>query len=129
MNSLRHIRVLRYIEEVARSGSARQAAERLHITPSALLRRIQDVEFDLGTPIFERSSTGVRLTAAGQILVDWIRDQQAGLRRVFCQIDELTELRRGEVRIACCQSAAGSLLVPLITSFKAQFPLVMFHVT
>jgi DNA-binding transcriptional LysR family regulator len=129
MNSLRHIRVLRYIEEVASSGSARQAADRLHITPSALLRRIQDVEFDLGTPIFERSSTGVRLTAAGQILVDWIRDQQAGLRRVFSQIDELMGLRRGEVRIACCQSVAGSLLVPLISGFKAQFPLIVFLVT
>ena len=54
--ALRNQRIWAYIDEVARAGSVRQAAERLNMTPSALLRRIQDVEHDLGAPLFERHS-------------------------------------------------------------------------
>ena len=56
---MRHMRVWSYVDEAARLGSLRKAAEKLSITPSALQRRIQDVEEDLGTPIFERSAHGV----------------------------------------------------------------------
>ena len=62
---MRHMRIWRYIDETARCGSLRRAAERLNITPSALQRRIQDVEEDLGTLLFERRPSGVALTAAG----------------------------------------------------------------
>ncbi len=51
---MRHVRFLRYIDVVARSGSIRSAAEKLNLTASALNRRIQDFEEELGTPIFER---------------------------------------------------------------------------
>lgn len=127
--ALRNMRVLRYIEEVARIGSVRQAAERLHVTPSALLRRIQDVELDLGATIFDRSPSGVRLTAAGEILVRWIQNQNADLRRVYSQIEELSGLRRGEVRISCSQAVARNFLLDEITAFRARYPLVAFNMT
>jgi DNA-binding transcriptional LysR family regulator len=125
--AFRNMRVWRYIEEVARIGSVRQAAERLHVTPSALLRRIQDVEFDLGAPIFDRSTSGVRLTAAGEILVRWIQNQNADLRRVYSQIEELSGLRRGEVKISCSQAVSRSFLLPEITAFRSRYPLVAFN--
>ena len=127
--ALRNMRVLRYIEEVARIGSVRQAAERLHVTPSALLRRIQDVELDLGATIFDRSPSGVRLTAAGEILIHWIQNQNADLRRVYSQIEELSGLRRGEVRISCSQAVARTFLLNEIKSFRRQYPQVAFTMT
>ena len=66
---MRHLRLLSYINEVARTGSIRRAAEQLNLTPSALNRRIQDVEAELGTAIFERLPRGVRLNAAGELLI------------------------------------------------------------
>jgi DNA-binding transcriptional LysR family regulator len=125
--ALRNMRVWRYIEEVARIGSVRQAAERLHVTPSALLRRIQDVELDLGATIFDRSSSGVRLTAAGEILVRWIQNQNADLRRVYSQIEELSGLRRGEVRISCSQAVARTFLLNEIKAFRIRYPQVGFN--
>jgi DNA-binding transcriptional LysR family regulator len=124
--ALRNMRIWRYIEEVARIGSVRQAAERLHVTPSALLRRIQDVELDLGAAIFDRNSSGVRLTAAGEILVHWIQTQNADLRRVYSQIEELSGLRRGEVRISCSQAVARNFLLNEITAFRQRYPQVAF---
>jgi DNA-binding transcriptional LysR family regulator len=124
--ALRNMRIWRYIEEVARTGSVRQAAERLHVTPSALLRRIQDVEHDLGASIFDRSASGVRLTAAGEILVRWIQNQNADLRRVYSQIEELSGLRRGEVKISCSQAVARNFLLNEITAFRKRYPQVVF---
>ena len=126
--ALRNMRIWRYIDEVARAGSVRQAAERLHVTPSALLRRIQDVEHDLAAPIFERDTTGVKLTAAGEIFLAWIRSQDADLRRVYSQIEDLSGLKRGEVSIACSQ-AVQSFVVEHIKRFRQAHPLVRFRVT
>lgn len=127
--ALRNMRIWRYIDEVARVGSVRQAAERLHVTPSAVLRRIQDVEQDLGASLFERTAAGVQLTAVGEIFVKWIRGQDADLRRVYSQIEELSGLRRGEVRVACSQAVADSFLLDEIVDFRSRHPLVSFSVT
>ena len=71
MNHLRH---LRYIDEIARCGSIRLAAERLHVAASAVNRRLLDVEDELGTPVFERLPRGMRLTAAGERFLDRARN-------------------------------------------------------
>ena len=42
--SMRHLRFLRYVDEVARAGSIRKAADVLHVTASAVNRRIMDLE-------------------------------------------------------------------------------------
>jgi DNA-binding transcriptional LysR family regulator len=123
------MRIWRYVDEVARAGSLRQAAERLNITPSALQRRIQDVEEDLGALLFERLPTGVRLTAAGEAFVRWVRSQASDLERVQSQIEDLSGLRRGQVRIACSQALAASLLPQEIARFTAAYPLVHFAVS
>ncbi|MBN8818519.1 MAG: LysR family transcriptional regulator [Sphingomonas sp.] len=126
--ALRNQRIWAYIDEVARAGSVRQAAERLNMTPSALLRRIQDVEHDLGAPLFERHSLGVRLTAAGELFIRWIRTQSAELQRVYSQIEELGGLQRGDIRIACSQAVARSFLLKHIVDFRAQHPNVKFRI-
>lgn len=123
------MRIWRYIDEVVRAGSVRQAAERMNVTPSALLRRIQDVEHDLNASIFERHATGVKLTAAGEVLIHWIRSQNADLRRVYSEIEELSGLKRGEVSIACSQAVARSFLPQQILAFNADHPAVKFKVT
>ena len=58
---MRHLRFLRYMDEVARTGSIRGAADRLNVTPSALNRRIMDLEEELGLKLLERRARGVRL--------------------------------------------------------------------
>ena len=51
---LQHLQTLRMIQAVARAGSIRRAAEDMHITSSALNRRIQNFEADFGAQVFER---------------------------------------------------------------------------
>ena len=67
---MKHLRVLNYVDEVARSGSIRKAADRLNVTASAVNRRIADLEDELGAALFDRQPRGVRLTAAGEVFLD-----------------------------------------------------------
>ncbi len=60
---------LRYIDQVARSGSIQKAAKELNVAASAIDRQILLLEQDMGVELFERLPRGMRLTAAGDALV------------------------------------------------------------
>lgn len=125
---MRHLKVLQCIRDVAESGSIRRSAERLAITPSALTRKIQDFEQELGTPIFERLPQGMRLNPAGELLLRHIRDQLADFDRLRSQIADLSGIRRGHVAVACSQAFAHELIPNEIELYRAQHPLVSFTV-
>jgi DNA-binding transcriptional LysR family regulator len=101
---MKHLRIMRYVDEVARTGSIRKAADHLNVTASAVNRRIMDLEEELGAQLFERRPRGVRLTAAGELFVHYLREQDGSIERMKSQIEDLKGLRRGTVRIACSQA-------------------------
>lgn len=125
---MRHLKVLQCIRDVAESGSIRRSAERLAITPSALTRKIQDFEQEIGTALFERLPQGMRLNPAGELLLRHIRDQLADFDRLRSQIADLSGVRRGHVAIACSQAFAHELVPNEIETYRAQHPLVSFTV-
>jgi DNA-binding transcriptional LysR family regulator len=125
---MNHLRFLRYVDEVARAGSIRQAAERLHVAPSAVNRRILDLEDELGTPIFERLPRGMRLTAAGELFVQHIRARAAELEDVRSQIEDLQGLRRGRVSLVASQALAPIFLPSVVASFRRAHPLAVHQV-
>jgi len=124
-----HLRFLNYVDEVARAGSIRQAADRLHIAASAVNRRVLDIEDELGTPIFERLPRGVRLTSAGQLFVAYIRSRAAQLEQVRIEIEDLKGLRRGVVKMIASQALAPSFLPRVVAGFRSTHPLVGLHVS
>ena len=125
---MKHLRIMRYVDEVARTGSIRKAADHLNVTASAVNRRIMDLEEELGAPLFERRPRGVRLTAAGEVFVHYLREQDSGVERMKSQIEELKGFRRGTVRIACSQALALDFLPREIAGFRTRHPLVSFEV-
>lgn len=125
---MKHLKTLSYISDVAASGSIRRSAERLNLTPSALTRKIQDFEQEMGVPLFERLSQGMRLNAAGELLVRHIRAQVADFERLRSQIADLAGLRRGHIAIACSQAFIDQVLPLEIAAYRRQFPYVTFAV-
>jgi DNA-binding transcriptional LysR family regulator len=123
---MRHLTVLRFIDDVGRSGSIRRTSERLNLTPSALTRRIQEFERELGVPVFERLPHGMRLNAAGELLVQYIRSQTADLERLKSRIADLSGVRRGHIAIACSQAFMDHVLPAEVEAYRAQFPAVTF---
>lgn len=99
-------RFAHYFMEVARSGSLRRAAEKLHISASAINRQILQAEEDFGTPLFERLPEGLRMTAAGELLYDNLLSWQKAFQLTQQRFDELQGLRRGAVSIGLVQALA-----------------------
>src|SRR5271163_1514882 len=125
---MKHLRILSYVDEVARAGSIRKAAERLNVTASAVNRRIADLEGELGASLFDRRPRGMRLTAAGEVFVHYLRGHNSEVERMKSQIEDLKGLRRGTVRIACSQALALDFLPRQIAEFRKTHPLVSFDV-
>lgn len=125
---MKHLRIFHYVDEVARCGSIRKAAEQLNVTSSAVNRRILDLEEELGAPIFERRARGVRLTAAGEVFVNFVRGHEGDVERMKSQIEDLKGLRRGTVRIACSQALAHDFLPREVATFRKQHASVSFDV-
>jgi len=123
---MRHLKLLMHVVEVAQTGSIRRAAERVNLTPSAMNRRIQDLETEVGTPLFERRPRGVKLTTAGQMFVQYAHSQIADAKRLESRVADLRGLRRAPVRIACGQVLAHDFLASRIATFQNQHPKVVF---
>jgi DNA-binding transcriptional LysR family regulator len=125
---LRPPRLLIYVDAVGRHGSIRRAAEALNVASSALNRQILDLERDLGSPLFERLPRGVRLTAAGEVFLAYVRQAISQLKAVESQVQQLRGLMRGQVAVAAVESVAAELLPWAITQFQSAHPNVRFHV-
>jgi DNA-binding transcriptional LysR family regulator len=125
---MRHLTPLRYIDAVAKAGSIRKAAETLAITSTALNRRILALEEELGVPIFERLPRGVRLSTAGELLVQHIRGQVSETAKLQSQIADLMGMRRGHVSIACSQALLPYFLPEQIAVYRNEHAAVTFGV-
>src|SRR5579862_3005999 len=98
------LRHLRYLVGVGEEQHFGRAAERLHIAQPALSRQIQALEEELGFPLFDRLSRGVRLNAAGKLFL-------TDARRILQDVDEAK--RRAE-RIA--HGKVGTLRIGIATA-------------
>ena len=119
-----HGRFLNYLDEVARAGSIRKAADRLNVAPSAVSRQILAFEEELGTPVFQRTPRRLVLTAAGEIVIRHIRGTLKDLDRVQTQVEELKGLRRGEITVAIMSGLAANLVPRCVAEFQKRNPRV-----
>lgn len=123
-----HLVALRYFGETVRTRSMRQAAEQLNVAPSAVNRQILKLEDQLQCKLFHRTADGVRLTAAGEVLYNYILRLERDLERTISEIDDLRGLRRGHVRIACEDGIGRDFLAPALATFRVRHPRVTYYV-
>lgn len=116
---------LRYFREAAIAGSIRNAAERIHVAPSAITRQIAKLEDALGTPLLERRARGVAVTQAGAIFLEFSEKSQLRIHEAISLIDDLTELRSGSVRIASVEGIVPNFLADCIAAFQVKYPNVV----
>lgn len=115
-------RFLRYFVAVGRLGSIRKAADELNVSASAIDRQILNVEADIGMPLFDRLPTGLRLTAAGEIMMAAGAKWQKNMADVRAQIEDLRGLKRGHVSIAIIDALAKGYIPAAIQSIQSRYP-------
>lgn len=116
------LKALHYFTTLARSPSIRQAADQLHITPTALTRHLSQLEHEFGAPLLERSATGIRLTAAGELLAAHAQQTLRELDRVKAHIGDLRGLKTGRVSVFASEGILEGILAPMLAQFSARYP-------
>ena len=119
-----HSRKLLYINEIARTGSIRKAAAKLNVASSAINRQIIALEEEIGMPLFERLPRGLRLTAAGELYVEHIRDVLKNYQRLNSRVRALKMPDAGKVQIVSTIGLAAGPLPVIVRKFIAEHPRV-----
>lgn len=114
------LKKLKAFELVAKEGNLRTAAQRLHLTTSAISFCIRRLEEDLGVELFKRFPNKLVLTAAGQHLLDE-SDNILGIVERAISTMPSNKAPNG-VSIAVCNSALVSYITPRISKFMTRFP-------
>ncbi|VVN88420.1 HTH-type transcriptional regulator ArgP [Pseudomonas fluorescens] len=110
---------LRLFIAVCEEGTIAKASEREFIAPSAVSKRIADLEATVGTPMLLRSKRGVVPTPAGQALLRHARQLMRGLEKLQGELSEYAEGGRGHVRILANISAIMEFLPEELSEFLA----------
>lgn len=116
------LRQLRAFVAVAQHGQFALAADRLHVTPSALSMLIRQLEEQTSARLFDRHTRLVRLTEIGAEFLPVARKVLADLESALSQSRELSALRRGRVSLATSTVLAATLLPEAIRRFGAIWP-------
>ena len=119
---------LRYVDQVARSGSIQRAAKELNIAASAVNRHILLLERELGVALFERVARGMRLTSAGDTVVTLARRWRSDERRAAAELKALQGIDQGHVRLAAMDSHVNGFLPRIIEKLAREHPSVSLEV-
>ncbi len=111
---------LRAFEAVARLGSFERAAEVLHISASAVSKRLGTVEELLGTPLLDRSGKTLLLTTQGKEYLAQVSAALALLSAV--PLHQRQMQRRQRLRIIAPPTFARQILVPHLEQFTSRHP-------
>ncbi len=107
---------------VADAGGFTRAADRLHLTQTALSRRVQRLEDFLGIALFERTTRSVALTRIGADFLPQARRLLGDLRGALAEIRETGKALRGDVTIACVPTAGVHLLPAILQRYAQLHP-------
>ncbi|NDY93807.1 LysR family transcriptional regulator [Ideonella livida] len=118
----RRVHLLSDFLAVARAGGIRQAAEHVHVTQSALTRRIQELEQALEVALFERSAKGMSLTPFGKALKVHAEMVEMNCTYAAAEINQLVEGATGELRIAAGPAWAYQLAPEAVALVQREFP-------
>jgi DNA-binding transcriptional LysR family regulator len=107
---------------VLEEGSLRRAADRLHISQSAITRQIQSLELDLGGRVLERTSAGVRPTDGGHALAERAKTLLADYDSTMAEVRRLVRGESERLRIGYIASAVQEYLGPALAVLRRAYP-------
>lgn len=113
---------LRYFTAVAEELHFGRAAERLDMAQPPLSRQIAQLEKDLGVALFDRSRAQIRLTPAGEVLLERSRQILDQLDSAFREVTRIGQGSAGRLRIAFVGSASHGVLPTIIKSYRSHYP-------
>jgi DNA-binding transcriptional LysR family regulator len=122
------LRHLRYFAAVAETSHFGRAAERLHMAQPALSQSIRQLEKELGTPLFTRTTRQVCLTPAGEFLFEEAKRVLSAVEDSVRGVQRIADGQLGLVRIAFTGTAAFTQLPRIARTVKRDLPGVALEI-
>ena len=107
---------------LAQQGSYTAAAARLGVSKAAMSQRIADLESAAGVKLVQRTTRSVRLTEAGQRLVDDTRPSFEQIAQTFAQVLDLAGVPSGLLRVTAPAAFTRQQLMPRLADFLRDYP-------
>ncbi|ESK40910.1 hypothetical protein P256_00338 [Acinetobacter nectaris CIP 110549] len=124
---LRHIK---YFIAVAEEQSFSKAAQRLHMSQPPLSMQIKQLEEEIGTELFYRTSQGVSLTPSGKVFLKSVLPIQNQIHHAIRQTQSTANGDIGELRLGFTGTAILNPLIPkAIKAFQKEYPAVNLILT
>lgn len=119
---------LRYFDAVRRHQSIREASRELHISSSAVSRQIATLEEWIAAPLFDRLTTGLRLTAAGEALARFATCVIQEARRAENELNAVKGGDAGVITVVAVEGLNMDLLPTVMASVTARVPRLQINV-
>jgi DNA-binding transcriptional LysR family regulator len=107
---------------IADHNGFQKAADALHISQTALTRRLQHLESALGVKLIERTTRSVALTTIGRDFLPQAQRLLTDLQTALVEIQETGKAQRGDVSIACVPTAGVHYLPRIIQEYSTRYP-------
>lgn len=121
MIELRHLKSL---VAIAETGKLVWAAERVHLTQSALSHQMKALEEHLGLSLFDRTPQGLQFTEAGQRLLKAAREAMSAIGAAERDLAVLRGTGQGELRIVLECHTCFDWLMPVLDVFRQRWPAI-----
>ncbi|MDT8345185.1 MAG: LysR family transcriptional regulator [Thermohalobaculum sp.] len=113
---------MRCFVQVADQGSVTRAADAMGIAPSAVSRRLKELELRLGVQLLARTTRRMSLTEAGQTFCERARRILADVDEAESEVSDRSRMLAGQLRIAAPLTFGVAHLSPIITEFVSAHP-------
>jgi DNA-binding transcriptional LysR family regulator len=113
---------LHWLSVLAQQGSYTAAAARLGVSKAAMSQRMAELERAAKVTLVQRTTRSLRLTEAGQKLVDDTRAAFEQIEQSFAQVRDLAEQPGGLLRVTAPVAFARQQLLPLLADFLKNYP-------
>lgn len=118
------LRQLTYFDAIVRHGGFTRAGEQLHIAQPAISAQMRRLEAELGVKLLTRTTRRVTLTQAGELLWAHARRVLAEVDAARADINQLTAILRGRVRIGDVEALDPFDLPRALAVFHTRYPAV-----
>ena len=119
---------VRYFVALARELNFTRAAEQCNVSQPALTRAIQQLEHELGGPLFHRERSNTHLSELGRMMLPYLQSVEESCRAARDQARAAKKLERATLTIGTMCTIGPQLVADLLVRFQAQHPAVEVQV-
>ena len=118
-----------YFKTIAKYGTITAAAKQLYISQPSLSQTLRQIEDEVGTPLFDRSTSPFHLTYAGERYLKAVEAMLEIDARLKAEIESIRHENGGRLRLGISVTRAMQVLPDVIPIFSKEYPNVTLELT